>query len=119
MSETCYKNLVFLMNLILNSIHEATDIANAMRLMILSQTFYYEHKEGGASFPEKKFLQVGIQQHDFWKSSNFWREAIKGIYIYIYILDAIKEELEEQEKFGLISENSTERKTRCIICLWI
>jgi hypothetical protein len=56
--------------------------------MILSQTYYCLAK-GENGINDKLFLQVGIQNHSVWRSSEFWQKAIEK---------GLQEDMPEKEK---------------------
>lgn len=56
-------------------IKEDNDYDSASNIMILSQTFYFEHQkpDGGK---ERIYLQAHIQKHPYWHQKEYWEKAI-------------------------------------------
>ena len=71
------KAFQYIGNLMLDSIDDMArekDFESTRFFMLLSQTFYKTATE-----PNKPriFLQTAIEQHEIWKSMDFWEELIK------------------------------------------
>jgi len=73
MKESSFSNITKLLLIILDQCFSKYDIAIALRIMILSQTFYTTILSNQTT--EQIYLQNGIISHQIWKEKKFWENA--------------------------------------------
>lgn len=67
-----------LMECLMKQLTKEEDIDCALRLLILSQTYYIESRSQASIKQERIFLQQAIQKDPFWQRAEFWERAIKS-----------------------------------------
>jgi hypothetical protein len=85
--------------IVLDPVQEQDDIDCAFGIMILAQTFSFDHKNTDGS-TDKIFLQTAIQKHTCWRSKELWEKAID------------KSLREEMDSHAQLKESDTDRRER-------
>eukprot|EP00826_Nyctotherus_ovalis_P035861 TRINITY_DN3117_c0_g1_i16.p1 TRINITY_DN3117_c0_g1~~TRINITY_DN3117_c0_g1_i16.p1 ORF type:complete len:549 (-),score=121.43 TRINITY_DN3117_c0_g1_i16:143-1789(-) len=85
-----------LLILVLDEASKVNDSGNAMRILILSQT-YYSEVVGKSSKMNKVFLQHEIQSHELWSKKEIWESAMSFDEDEGAASDAFEESKEEKQ----------------------
>ena len=88
-SEKLINDLSDLLKLILNTAEKNNDYVSARSCLILSQTYYYETKDGDNT--KKKYLLEYVVENNWIRTPNFWRGLIN---------EMIKNEIDRYEKMN-------------------
>jgi len=96
--QKCFNSVANLLILILDEINKVNDSANAMRVLILSQTYYVEIITKNKV--NKVYLQNQIQRHELWSRREIWENEMNF------------EKDEELVLSSAIAETEEEKKTR-------
>jgi len=67
-----------LLLIVLNESQLANEIESALRVLILSQTYYTEFPSKTGSSLDRVYLQQSIQSHPIWAEKEFWEKAIRS-----------------------------------------
>lgn len=73
--QSSFGSVANLLTLVLNEANQVNDSSNAMRVLILSQT-YYSEVIGKSNKMNKVFLQHKIQSHELWSKNEIWEGAM-------------------------------------------
>ena len=105
-SEKLINDLSDLLKLILKTAEQNNDYYSARSCLILSQTYYYEVKDGDNT--KKKYLLEYVVENNWIRTPNFWRGLINSM---------IKDEIDRYQKMNpgepsLYDENNPKSKSR-------
>ncbi len=72
-----FNSVAGLLKVVLDETQKADDIESALRMLILSQTYYTEIT-GKSGRLERVYIQQSIQSHPIWAGKEFWEKAIRA-----------------------------------------
>jgi len=97
--QKCFNSVANLLTLILDEINKVNDSANAMKVLILSQTYYVEVIIKNKV--NKVFLQHQIQRHELWSRREIWENEMNFEKDEELVLSSTIAETEEEKKIRL------------------